>query len=131
MIAECSLQSAVHMCMNLRVHMSHVRRQSGGALGGGDGITPAIGYRSGTVLYRSTREGRCRLRATKMAAAVAATSPARPTHSAHRCSLRDFHRPRPKWLRCLGRGNVTRVRVRVRVGVRVGFGVWVWVWVWG
>ena len=85
-----------------------------------------IVYRSGTMLYRSTREGSCRRCATQMAAAVAATSPANPTSSAHRCPLFDFQRPRPKCDKCLCGGQVggrgasiqtgrpTRTSVRVR-----------------
>lgn len=65
-----------------------------------------IVYRDGTVLYRSTREGSCRRCATQMAAAVAATSPANPTSSTHRCPLFDFQRPRPKCDKCLCGGRV-------------------------
>ena len=83
-------------------------------------------YRNGTVLYCTTREGSCRRCATQMAAAVAATSPAKPTSSAHRCPLFDFQWPRPKCDRCLCGGRVggrgasiqtgrpTRTSVRVR-----------------
>ena len=85
-----------------------------------------IVYRNGTVLYCTTREGSCRRCATQMAAAVAATSPAKPTSSAHRCPLFDFQWPRPKCDRCLCGGRVggrgasiqtgrpTRTSVRVR-----------------